>query len=113
MSFVSVTWLSAAAQRAAEVKVQQKRDGEVVVSGLMRHSLASAEDALGVLREGGKRRTGALRPRSHCILTVYVEKSALVQAQKSSRAKLYLVELAGADSETGGVVSGAFRMAAF
>ena len=87
---------------AAEVKVQQKQDGEVVVSGLMRRSLASAEDALGVLREGGKHRTGAPRPRSHCILTVYVEKSALVQAQKNSRAKLYLVDLAGADSETGG-----------
>ena len=87
---------------AAEVKVQQKRDGEVVVSGLTRRSLASAEDALGVLREGGKHRTGAPRPRSHCILTVYVEKFALVQAQKSTRAKLYLVDLAGADSETGG-----------
>ncbi len=85
----------------AEVKVQQKRDGEVVISGLTRRNLASAQDALEVLKEGGKHRTGAPKPRSHCILTVHVEKSALVQAQKSSRAKLHLVDLAGADSETG------------
>ena len=45
--------------------MQQKRDGEVVISGLTRRNLASAQDALEVLKEGGKHRTGAPKPRSH------------------------------------------------
>ena len=93
-----------------EVKVQQKRDGEVVVSGLTRRALASAEEALQVIQAGNQHRTGAPRPRSHCMLTVHVEKTALVQAQRSSRAKLHFVDLAGADSETGADASEAIAI---